>query len=953
MKHISKQSIIQICILAVIGLVSFTVINIVLGNLRERYVTNVIENRFDFITNAISTGTEMSIAEASLFAPLPSVSQAYEIALSGDINDPYSPQSQEARELLRKELAPMLDSYRDFIGESLQLHFHLPNGFSLVRLWREKNAMVDDVWVDISDDISSYRPTVMDTLRTGQITSGIEVGSGGFAIRGVIPVFSSDGRQIGSAEVLQSFDQVLRAAADEGGLFISLYANVELLDFSVELRDPELHPPKGDFIRVTDATDVSVESLITAELLARGKNGVYFERKGSMTLALYPISDYRGNQVGVIVLAMDTSDISLLINATTIALALMLLSMILIPIFMRLFRLRIREVEVRRQSAEDANRAKSTFLSTMSHEIRTPLNAVMGITEIQLQNDLLNTGVRDAFEKIYTSSDLLLGIINDILDLSKIEAGKFELLSGAYETASLFNNTAQLNIMRIGSKPIEFELEIDENMPARMIGDELRVKQILNNLLSNAFKYTAEGTVNLAATTEPGACDGDGITLVVRVSDTGQGMSREQVSRLFDEYSQFNQESNRNTEGTGLGMSITKELLKLMNGEIFVESEPGKGSVFTVRIPQSSVGPEVLGKSIAENLRRFRSDGRAYLKRVQITREPMPYGSVLVVDDVETNIYVARGLMTPYALSIDSADSGLAAIEKIKDGKVYDIVFMDHMMPQMDGIEATSIMRGMGYDHPIVALTANAVAGQADLLLSSGFDDFLSKPIDIRRLNAVLNKLIRDKQPPDILEAARRQAEVMKDLGQEGASPQSIIDSKIAEVFVRDAGKSLAMLGKILEDGCPCDGDARMYVIYMHGLKSALANVGNAALSAVAYRLEQAGRDGDIEIVASETPAFLDSLRVFVAELSEKHKKPIGEAVSAGDEDKQLLRKYLLTIKESCEAFDETAAEDAFLELDRYQWSDQTKKLLEQISGLLLHFDFDDIAVIVDEHLEK
>jgi CheY-like chemotaxis protein len=377
-------------------------------------------------------------------------------------------------------------------------------------------------------------------------------------------------------------------------------------------------------------------------------------------------------------------------------------------------------------------------------------------------NEKHDPGIRAALEKIYSSGDMLLSIINDILDLSKIEAGKLEIQVDKYDIASLIIDTAQLNMMRIGSKPIEFELYIDENMPAHMLGDILRVKQILNNLLSNAFKYTDAGKVTLSiaaehatkfpAYTGTGTPGRDNETiLVVSVSDTGQGMTKEQVDELFNEYSRFNQEANRSTEGNGLGMSITNNLINLMNGEITVASELGKGSTFTVRLPQGLIDSVILGKDVAENIRRFRMSSRAHLRNVQISREPMPYGNVLIVDDVDTNIYVAKGLMAPYDLVIDSADSGFAAIEKIKNGNKYDIIFMDHMMPKMDGIEAAKHIRDLGYTEPIVALTANAVTGQVEIFLENGFDEFISKPIDIRQMNTVLNKFIRDKQPPEMI----------------------------------------------------------------------------------------------------------------------------------------------------------------------------------------------------------
>ena len=406
----------------------------------------------------------------------------------------------------------------------------------------------------------------------------------------------------------------------------------------------------------------------------------------------------------------------------------------------------LNELEVALEKAQTASRAKTAFLTNMSHEIRTPLNAILGITEIQLFNEKLERNVREAFNKIYISGDMLLNIINDLLDLSKIESEKLEIIDAKYDTASLISDIAQLNIMRIGSKPIEFEISIDENLPTHFIGDELRIKQILNNILTNAFKYTDEGKVKLSVSAESSENDDkDSYMLIFSVSDTGQGMTKEEIDMLFEEYSRFNLEANRKTEGAGLGMSITDNLIRMMNGEINVESQPGIGSTFTFYIPQLKAGDNVLGKETVENLQNFRTADGTLVRQVDIKRKSMSSGSVLVVDDVETNVFVMIGLLEPYGLNIDSASDGFEAVEKIAAGNTYDIIFMDHMMPNMDGLEATRIIREMGYDKPIVALTANAVTGQAETFLKSGFDEFISKPIDIYLLNSVLNRLIRDK----------------------------------------------------------------------------------------------------------------------------------------------------------------------------------------------------------------
>jgi len=419
------------------------------------------------------------------------------------------------------------------------------------------------------------------------------------------------------------------------------------------------------------------------------------------------------------------------------------------------------QLEAALKAAQDANTAKSKFLANMSHEIRTPMNVIMGVTESYLQKDNIPQDIQDGFEKIYNSGDLLLHLVNDILDLSKIDAGKLELIPVKYETSSLINDAAQMNTIRFQHKPIRFNLLVAEDIPLELIGDELRIKQILNNLLSNAFKYTHEGEVALSFAVEnpsaeaapgaapeaaPGAAPEAGETiLVIRVSDTGQGMTKEQIKVLFDEYTRFNSESNRKISGTGLGMAITNNLVNLMNGKLTVESAPRKGTVITARIPQKIAGSGRLGPIVAEKLEALNFTATSQKKNKKLVREPMPYGKVLIVDDMKSNLDVAVLLLTPYQLQIDIVESGPEAIALIKNGKEYDIIFMDHMMPDMDGMETTRRIRDLGYKHPIFALTANAVVGQQDNFLKNGFDGYISKPIDVRQLNDSLNKYIRDK----------------------------------------------------------------------------------------------------------------------------------------------------------------------------------------------------------------
>jgi PAS domain S-box-containing protein len=609
-------------------------------------------------------------------------------------------------------------------------------------------------------------------------------------------------------------------------------------------------------------------------------------------------------------------------------------------------RAEVAKLEKQQAEAEAANRAKSSFLASMSHEIRTPMNAILGITEIQLQNGDLSKETKNALSIIYNSGYTLLGIINELLDLSKIEAGKLELINNRYETASLINDTINLNMMHIGSKPIEFNLHVDENLPFELIGDELHIKQILNNLLSNAFKYTDSGVVKLSLAAEIineiNANDKSEphVKLTIVVSDSGQGMTEEQVKNIFDAYSRFNTKANRLIEGTGLGMNIVQHLIKKMDGDISVSSVLGKGTKVTVNFMQGYSGSTVIGSKLAENLKEFRLSSISKMKNIQITREHMPYGKVLVVDDMETNLYVAKGFLLPYGLTVDTALSGNEALEKMEHGNIYDIVFMDHMMPLMDGVETAKTMRAKGYTYPIVALTANAVAGQAEMFMANGFDGFISKPIDIRELNASLNKLVRDRHPSEEVEAAR--AAHGAGTATVGETLQS--DPELIRIFTKEAKKAIAIIESYNARDAYDEDALRIYAINVHSLKGALANIGETKLSNFAHDLEKAGREGNTAFISDKTPAFLGKLKAVVDKLiSGTEENSTGDV---SDEDIAYLSKMLLVIKEACAGYEKKAARSALAELRQRQWPDAYNDLLDTIAEHLLHSDFDEIVSV-------
>ncbi|MCL2851747.1 MAG: PAS domain-containing protein [Defluviitaleaceae bacterium] len=601
----------------------------------------------------------------------------------------------------------------------------------------------------------------------------------------------------------------------------------------------------------------------------------------------------------------------------------------------------IKDAMAKEREAEEESQAKTRFLARMSHEIRTPMNAVMGITEIELQKNIHPQETEEAFKRIYNSSRLLLAIINDILDLSKVEAGKMEIVPAVYEMASLIADTVQLNLIYIGSKRIEFTLEVDEKLPSHLIGDELRIKQILNNLLSNAFKYTPEGKVTLAFGLDD-VSGTDDITLVISVTDTGQGINKEQLAGLFEiEYTRFNLDQNRAIEGSGLGMSITRSLVEMMDGRIKVESEPDKGSVFTVYIPQKIEGDQVLGTETAENLKNLQS-AKIYLRNMSVkAHEPMPYGRVLVVDDVESNLYVVRGFLLPYKLAVETVNSGPQAIALIEEGQVYDIIFMDHMMPDMDGIQAVKILRDIGYRHPIVALTANATFGASQMFMSNGFSGFISKPIDPNKLDACLMELIHDKQPEEVTAAAKARY-----LSRPEDNTKDLSDILI-KLFMTDAEKSLAALEPIMQSDM--DSTAlKIYTTQAHGMKSALANIGRLELSRTAAALEEAGRNGDLKIIKSRTPYFLESLR----EIIETYQARVNDDSLDFAADSAFIGEQLLAISQACEAYDKKGAKNTLSMLKQHPLSKQTKAALDKIETGLLLGEFEESAALAKQAAE-
>jgi len=610
------------------------------------------------------------------------------------------------------------------------------------------------------------------------------------------------------------------------------------------------------------------------------------------------------------------------------------------------------------RDAQRASKAKSAFLAGMSHEIRTPINAVLGMNEMILRE-------ADDQEILSYASDIdqaghtLLSLINDILDVSKIEEGRMEILPTEYELSSVIGDLVNMIRERAEKKHLELKVDVDGSIPHLLYGDEIRIKQIILNLLTNAVKYTEEGEVRFSIAHEQTA--EKEILLKVTVADTGIGMKEEDLDRLFSPFARIEEKRNRSIEGTGLGMSIVKQLLALMDSRLEVQSVYGKGSEFSFVIRQRVVKWEPIGDFSA----RYAVANEKREEYHELFRAPA--ARILVVDDTEVNLTVMKNLLKRTEIRIDTALSGKEALQMIRD-HTYDVVFIDHMMPDMDGIETLEHIRNITDSIPVcIALTANAVSGAREMYLEAGFADYLSKPIDGKRLELMLkrylpkDKLVETDQTAGNDRALFGKNEPVSDAEMDMPSWISEIPELHTELGIHNCGSIESYLSVLRTFHQTADSkadeieklynerDLVNYTIKVHALKSSARIIGADALSDLAKELEAAGKSGKEDIIHDNTGILLRMYRDLNARLSlldgeKKDRKLLTE---------ELRKDALQTMSEIVDSMDFGLMEGILQDLHNYWLSPEDEGLIQRIEELLMELNWEGINREIDAVLNR
>jgi len=613
----------------------------------------------------------------------------------------------------------------------------------------------------------------------------------------------------------------------------------------------------------------------------------------------------------------------------------------------------VQELELEKAVAEEATRAKSAFLANMSHEIRTPINAVLGMNEMILR-ECEDANIAAYSESIRSAGSTLLGLVNNILDFSKIEAGKMEITPIRYDLSSVINDLVNLIRSRADDKGLLLSLDIDPKIPKQLFGDELRIKQIITNLLTNAVKYTEEGTITFRVRFDTDKCDADHINLDVCVEDTGIGIKPEDISRLFEQFKRIEEERNRSIEGTGLGMNITQKLLEMMGSHLDVSSTYGSGSKFSFSIRQKVAKWEELG-DYAAAYKRLAGQRKTYKEKFTA-----PDADILVIDDNEMNLMVFKSLLKQTKVKVDTAGSGDEGLTLAYDKK-YDIIFFDHMMPKKDGIETLHEMRAQKNNPniltPSVCLTANAVSGAREQYIEAGFDDYLTKPVDSEKLENMLiqylpdEKIIRSVGNDDNEDTEEPLTEELKTLDEfeeidvrSGITSSGSIDAymPLLKIFYESMNDKAAEIRRYYDDD-----DITNYTIKVHALKSSARLIGAESFALRAQKLEDAGKSGDNDFIKKEHDDFMQEFETF--------REPLSVLFSKGDDsdkpvaDSDLMSEVFEEIRSAADDMDCDRLEGVFAELEQYSIPASDAELFNSVKEAADRFDYDSILALLSD----
>lgn len=590
--------------------------------------------------------------------------------------------------------------------------------------------------------------------------------------------------------------------------------------------------------------------------------------------------------------------------------------------------------------ADNANKAKSSFLANMSHEIRSPINAIIGLDEMIIRESKERDVVGYASD-IMTSSKTLLSIINDILDFSKVEEGKMEIIPIQYEVGEAISDLINMVSDRIVDKGLQFIVKVDERMPRLLMGDEIRIKQCILNILTNAVKYTEKGKIEFEVIYDD--ISDEEILLKVRVSDTGIGMKQEDLDKLFSPFDRIEEKRNRNIEGTGLGMSITGKLLELMDSKLEVESVYGEGSTFTFAVKQGIVSAEPLGDFYMKNNVK-KSEVGTYKEMFHA-----PDAKVLVIDDTEINLAVFTSLLKETRIKIDTASSGKEGIEYVEK-KHYDVIFIDHMMPDMDGIQTLHYMKdnNLVENTICVVLTANAVAGVRQMYIDEGFDDYLSKPIYPDLLEQRLMEWLPDEKllAPDSDNIDEDETKDDLSLLEEIDG----LDAKEGLDYCASLDNYLTVLGVFRDTARVKASEIRQhfeakdwenYTTKVHALKSSARVIGAKDLSEFAAKMEEAGGKKDIVTINKSTYDMLKQYEVLADNLKALDKS-VKEDLPPLDD--AMRKDAYNTMIEVTNIMDYGMMETILEDLKKYRLEEEDAKRIGRINSMLLELDWDGIS---------